>query len=302
MTEEIKVLTHALVESYNKYIKDFWDIELEQKENSEEFRPLEFVVHSWGDRNCELLGGKTPKEAIGEILPEEIDFDDIIYILEAFAVGTGYVTPDAITDLFFAVPEAAEEYILSVIDGMDLSINVDNIVSDEENKKFCIFMEAVGFTHRISSDKAKERLFRLFAECDTENRPINEILCGAMNNCGFIPEMIALIDNSEKIGEKEHFVLQELVHIENNEDVFRCLKACLKKDCDDIAMTVQIVSDCNDGRLIPLIRKIAKNYLKVVYASGHTPYDKSDVAEQFFLICNAVVRLGGTIEDLLSGE
>lgn len=301
MTDDIKVLTKKLVESYNKFIKDFWDDEFENRKNSGEFRTLDFAARSWGKQKCELFG-KTPEEAIGDTLPEEIDFDDVIYMFEEFAVGAGFGIPDAIKDLFFSAPEAAEEYLLTVIDNMDLSINVDEKISDEENKKFCIFMEALGFAERISPDKTKSRLFRIYENCDVANNSILEIVCEAMLHCGFVDDMIALIDNSTKIGEKEHFILQELAHAESNEDIFRCLKTCLKKECEDIAMTVQIVSDCNDGRLIPLIRKIARNHLKIVYESGHTPYDKSPIAEEFFLICNAVTRLGGTIEDLLSQD
>lgn len=301
MTESMKNFTEALVASYNKYIKAFWDNELENSKDSGDFRTLDFVVHSWGDQKCELLG-KTPKEAIGEALPEEIDFNDIIYMLEMFAAKTGFDIPDVITDLFFSAPEAAEEYILSVVDNMNLSINVDKRISDEENKKFCIFMEAVGFLDRISRDKAKERLFRVFKECDAENNSINEIVCEAMQRCGFVDEMVELLDNSTKIGEKEHFILQELVHIKDNENVFKCLKACLKKECEDIAMTVQIVSDCNDGRLIPIMRKIAKNQLKELLDSGRSPYDESNESNEFFLICNAITRLGGSIEDLLMPE
>lgn len=301
MNESMKHFTEVLVASYNKYIKDFWDNEIENRNISDDFRTLDFVVHSWGDQKCELLG-KTPKEAIGEALPEEIDFDDIIYMFEMFAVKAEFELPDVITDLFFSAPEAAEEYMLSVIDNMDLSINADKKISDEENKKFCIFMQAVGFLERISRDKAKERLFHIFTECDAENNAINEIICEAMKRCGFVDEMIELLDRCEKIGVREHFILQELVHIKDNEDVFSCLKACLKKECVNVAMTVQIVSDCNDGRLIPLMRKIARNRLKAIYEAGKTPYDESDDSKEFFLICNAITRIGGNIDDLLMPE
>ena len=301
MTDGIKNFTEVLVASYNKYIKDFWGDEMENSKSPGDFRTLDFVVHSWGDQKCELLG-KTPKEAIGEALPEEIDFDDITYMFETFAVKAGFEIPNVITDLFFSAPDAAEEYILSVIDNMDLSINVDKKISDEENKKFCVFMEAVGFLERISPDKAKERVFRIFKECDTKNNSINELVCEAMQRCGFVDEMVEILVNSTKIGEKEHFILQELVHIEDNESVFRCLKACLKKECENIAMTVQIVSDCGDGRLIPLMRKIARNQLKALFDAGKSPYDESKESQEFFLICNAITRIGGNIDDLLLPE
>ena len=301
MTDNMKKLCNELVASYNKYINDFWLNEMSKEEKGKEIRTMDFVLSSWGDAECSLLG-KTPKEAIGEGFPDTIEFDDMICLFNAFAVEGSFELPDAICDLFFSAPEAAEEYILSVIDNMDLSINSDNDISDEENEMFCIFMQAVGVLNRIAPANAKERLFRIFSECSADNSPINEIVCEAMRKCGFVSEMTALLDNSDKIGEKEHYVMQELVHISGDENVFRCLKACLKKECDDIAMTVQIVSDCDDGRLIPLLRKIARNQLRALFEAGKSPYDESDEAHNFFLICNAITRLGGSIEDLLTLE
>lgn len=301
MKDIIKNLTEELVESYNKFIVEFWTQEMEKDQSSEDRKTFEYVISSWGDLKCDLLG-KTPKETIGETLPDEIEFDDIIYMFETFAVDASFEIPDVITDILFSAPDAAAEYILSVIDNMDLSINGDNEINDEENKKLCVFIAAVANLKRLSKDIAKERLFRLFNECDKDNSSIIELVCETMVNCGLVKEMTEYIDLCVKISDKEHFILQELVRISDSEEVFKTLKACLKKECEDIAMTVQIVSDCNDGRLIPLIRKIARNRLKDLYETGHTPYDESEEAKKFFLICNAVVRLGGSIDDLLSLE
>ncbi|MBE7064367.1 MAG: hypothetical protein E7384_00910 [Ruminococcaceae bacterium] len=299
MTENMRIITENLIASYNKYITEFWVQEMDLSKNANERKSLDIIASGWGDAECELLG-KTPKDYIGESLPEEIDFDDIIGMFNSFAVGATFDIPDAVCDLFFSAPEAAEEYLISVIDDMDLSINGDDKISDEENKKLCIFIEAVSNLHRITKEKAKDALFGVYGKCSENNPSILEVACNSMIKCGFVSDMISLFETIDKIGVKEHFILQELVHIQGDEDVFKCLKSCLKKDCDDMSMTVQIVSDCGDGRLIPLIRKIARNELKALYAAGKTPYDESEEANKFFIICNAVTRLGGSIEDLLT--
>ena len=301
MTESLNVFTEELVASYNKLIVDFWTSEMEKGPDAADLETIDFVTGSWGDRKCDLLG-KTPKEAIGETLPDEIEFDDIVYMFESFAVKASFEIPAVITDLFFSAADAAEEYVLSVIDNMDLSINGDEVISDEENEKLCIFFGSLGCLRYLPKDIAKDRLFRVFDKCDKENASVIEMVCESMVKCGLVREMTEYIDARDKICEKDYFILEELVRVSDNEEVFRSLKACLKKECEDISMTVQIVSDCDDGRLIPLIRKIARNQLKALYESGHTPYDESDESKKFFLICNAVSRLGGNIDDLLSLE
>jgi len=301
MTENMQEFTKLLIDSYNKYVGECFQYNFEHGVAQDENSPVKHITSRWGDTECKLLG-KTPKDAIGENLPDEIEFDDIVYMFNSFAVEGDFNIPDAVCDLFFSAPAEAEEYILSVIDGMDLTINGDKIISDEQNEMLCIFLQAVENLHRIPKDVAKERLLCIFEKCEKDNYLINETVCDAMLKCGFVADMVELLDSSTKIGEKEHYILQALVTLTGDEDVFRCLKACLKKDCEDISMTVQIVSDCGDGRLIPLMRKIARNQLKALFDAGKSPYDESEESQEFFLICNAITRLGGSIEDLLVME
>lgn len=302
MEKNIEKFTETLIKSYNAFIEEYYDGKLNDSSSDKEDLTLDFLQSRWGDTDCKILG-TTPKNAIGEFFPEEIDFDDIIYMYDSFAYDGVYDIPVAVCDLLFSAPEAAEEYILSIIDEMDLNINGDRIISDEDNKKLCLFIESIKISDRIAAEKVKDRLFRIFSECSAENYLINETVCDAMESCGFVKEMVGYIEKCSIIGEKEHYILQKLVKLSDTDDaIFKCLKSCLKKDCKNISMTVQIVSDCGDGRLIPLIRKIARNQLEAIFDAGKTPYDESQESQEFFLICNAVTRLGGSIEDLLTLE
>ena len=192
------------------------------------------------------------------------------------------------------------QYVFDVVENMDLNIDGDNNISVEDNERLCTFFAVLSLVKHMKSDSLTEKVMTAFQKCPEENFSISECLCQALFDLDCVGKIIEFINNANSLGIKEETVLQMLVKQPKCDEIYYCIKGCLKNDSPDLGMIAQIAADYNDGRIIPILRKTAKKMLAELYAKNLTPYMKCDESNEFFVVCNAISRLGGSVEDLLT--
>ena len=160
-------------------------------------------------------------------------------------------------------------------------------------------LEIVFNLKEIQFPKSLEKIDfkKVFENCDEDNEAIIEFAADAIFEAFGSKEVVAFLNNAQRIGFKELTLMQGLANDEErSDDIYRCLRKCVKiSDGDEKIVSLSIFADYGDPRAVTMLRSIAKE-MKENLSPGVSDQESF---QRLYMIATMIKKLGGNTEDII---
>ena len=289
----------TFIKQYAKYLSRLNPLESEDVIDLSEVEPEEYfnkATESWINSFDEVLDS-TPKEYLESVEKpknEEETYEIIRMISLNLTVMAPKLLVDYLCDIEYTLP-----ILKKILNGDVITKAYETLFNEQkEYEDFEIYRQAVVVSSRYP-ELAKE-LLESFIKCHDANDNILEHITESLRELKAYDEVIEFLNGEKEIDDKHLHLLVMLAETESKEDkIYNCLKRCFKRIKEDsIKLTaVYIFVDYGDSRIVPLLRKYAKEL--VAKKQNSTNEDEGqEIKLILYTVLSVIESFGGNIEDI----